>query len=84
MDDDSTQVASSLTSWRNTSPVVHFHPDPHQPPLMYRPQLINTPMWNGKAETYDARKARLIPALAQLGYSDLLVTGDPNDPTVKA
>ena len=34
---------------------------------------------------YDAWKAGLILALAQLGYSDLLVTaGDPNDPTIKA
>ena len=40
-------------------------------------------MWNGKVETYDAWKTGLILALAQLSYSNLLVTGDPNDPAVK-
>jgi len=83
-DDDSAQLSSSLTNSHNTSPVARFSPDPRQPPLTYRPQSINTPTWNGKAETYDAWKAGLIPALAQLGYSDLLVTGDPHDPAVKA
>ena len=84
MDDDSMQVMSSLTNLHNMSLVVYLPPDPCQPPLTYRPQLINTPTWNGKAETYDAWKAGLIPALAQLSYSDLLVTGGPNDPAVKA
>ena len=41
-------------------------------------------MWNGKVEMYDAWKAGLILALAQLGYSNLLVTGDPNDLAIKA
>ena len=82
-DDDAAQFSSSLTNLHNTSPVACLPPDPHQPPLTYQPQSINTPMWNGKAETYNAWKAGLIPALAQLSYSDLLVTGDPNDPAVK-
>jgi len=47
MDDESMQVTSSLTSLHSTSPVACFHPDPHQPPLTYGPQSINTPMWNG-------------------------------------
>ena len=82
-DDDSAQFSSSLMNSHNMSPVMCLPPDPHKPPLMYRPQSINTPMWNGKAEMYDAWKASLIPALAQLGYSDLLVTGNPNDPAIK-